>query len=302
MYPKVSIIIPNYNHQKFLFQRLESIFNQTYQDFEVILLDDCSTDDSWRILQSYANHPKVSHIERNSQNSGSPFGLWEKGFSLAKGKFIWIAESDDVAALNFLEGLVAKFVSKDIVLAHCRSNNFTEDMNHSKKNNWLDDLDKGFQDKDYVEDGQWLLKKIGIFKCPVLNVSSAIFRKDILKNIEIPKSFRYSGDWFFWAQIFMKGKIVYMADTRNYFRIHSGSATSSENSNNWIKLKEYTKVVKKTSKLVNQKLSYNVNYFWLLLYWKKAIYKQKTTGLYYSIKYLPITFLIQIYKFKFKYK
>jgi glycosyltransferase involved in cell wall biosynthesis len=296
----VSIIVPNYNHSKYLVERLESIFNQTYQDYEVILLDDCSTDESWNLLQSYANHPKVSHIERNSQNSGSPFGLWEKGFSLAMGELIWIAESDDVAALDFLEGLVAKFVSKDIVLAHCRSNDFIEDMNYSKKNNWLDDLDEGFQDKDYIEDGQWLLKKIGRFKCPVLNVSSAIFRKDILKNIEIPKSYRYSGDWLFWAQLFMNGKIVYMADTRNYFRIHSGSATSSINSNNWLKLKEYTKVASVISRSVNEKFTFDTNYNWLLLYWKKAIAKEMGSGIYYSLKYLPLSFIIQIYKVKFK--
>lgn len=298
--PTISILVPNYNHSKYLVERLESIFNQTYQDYELILLDDCSTDESWSIILTYANHPKVSYIERNSQNSGSPFGLWEKGFSLAKGELIWIAESDDVAALDFLEGLVAKFVSKDIVLAHCRSNDFIEDMNYSKKNNWLDDLDEGFQDKDYIADGKWLLKKIGRFKCPVLNVSSAIFRKDILKNIEIPKSYRYSGDWLFWAQLFMNGKIVYMSDTRNYFRIHSGSATSSINSNNWLKLKEYTKVASVISRSVNEKFTFDTNYNWLLLYWKKAIAKEMGSGIYYSLKYLPLSFIIQIYKVKFK--
>lgn len=296
----VSVIVPSYNHSLFLKNRLESIFNQTYENFEVILLDDYSTDSSWDILKSYANHPKVSHLERNNQNSGSPFGLWEKGFSLAKGEFIWIAESDDIATLDFLEGLINEFVSNEIVLAHCRSNEFTENINHSKKNNWLEDLEKGFQDKDYLKDGKWLLEKIGRFKCPVLNVSSAIFRKDILKNIEIPKSFKYSGDWFFWAQIFMKGKIVYVADTRNYFRIHSGSATSTENSNNWIKLKEYIKVASIISISVNKKFTYDANYNWLLLYWKKAIVKEKILGVYYSLRYLPLTFIIQIYKVKFK--
>ena len=52
---QISIIIPNYNHAKYLPQRLESVYNQTYQDFEVILLDDCSNDDSVTILNIFNN-------------------------------------------------------------------------------------------------------------------------------------------------------------------------------------------------------------------------------------------------------
>ena len=60
--PKVSIIVPNYNHSKFLEKRLDSIFNQTYKDFEIILLDDCSTDDSLKILNEYVTRPNVSYL------------------------------------------------------------------------------------------------------------------------------------------------------------------------------------------------------------------------------------------------
>ena len=61
MNPLVSIIIPNYNHALYLKERLDSIFNQTFQDFEVILLDDCSTDTSREVLAEYAKKDKVSH-------------------------------------------------------------------------------------------------------------------------------------------------------------------------------------------------------------------------------------------------
>ena len=71
----VSIIVPNYNHAPFLNQRLDSIFNQTFQDFEVILLDDASTDNSLSILEDYKEKfkSKVSHLIVNEKNSGSPF-------------------------------------------------------------------------------------------------------------------------------------------------------------------------------------------------------------------------------------
>ena len=99
---KVSIIVPSYNHSMFLKGRLESIYNQTFNDFEVILLDDCSADDSKSILKEYANHPKTSYCVFNDKNSGSPFKQWGKGLALAKGEFVWIAESDDVAHPAFL--------------------------------------------------------------------------------------------------------------------------------------------------------------------------------------------------------
>ena len=78
----VSIIVPNYNHAIFLHQRLDSIFNQTYQDFEVIILDDASTDNSLSILNTYKNHVKVSYFIVNTQNSGSPFNNALKGLVL----------------------------------------------------------------------------------------------------------------------------------------------------------------------------------------------------------------------------
>ena len=101
--PLVSVIIPNYNHEKFLQQRIDSVLNQTFQDFEVILLDDSSIDESLEILNKYENHPKVSHLIINKMNSCNPFKQWEKGIKLAKGDFIWIAESDDFAENCFLE-------------------------------------------------------------------------------------------------------------------------------------------------------------------------------------------------------
>jgi len=91
--PLLSIIVPNYNHAVFLPQRLDSIFNQTFQDFEVILLDDQSPDNSVEILQQYAQkyRDKVAHFITNDQNTGNPFVQWKKGIELARGEFIWIA-------------------------------------------------------------------------------------------------------------------------------------------------------------------------------------------------------------------
>ena len=90
---KVSVVIPNYNHARFLPKRVDSVLRQTFQDFDLILLDDCSTDDSRSILSKYADDPRVK-IEFNEVNSGSSFKQWNKGVGLARGEYVWIAESD----------------------------------------------------------------------------------------------------------------------------------------------------------------------------------------------------------------
>src|ERR1039457_6122850 len=136
--PKVSIVVPNYNHARYLRRRVESVLRQTFQDFEVILLDDCSPDDSRSILQEYADDPRI-RIEFNEVNSGSPFKQWNKGVRLAQGSYVWIAESDDYADERLLERLVAVLEKEpEAAFAYCRS--------------WLvsaDDRLDGFSDVSY---------------------------------------------------------------------------------------------------------------------------------------------------------
>ena len=124
--PKVSVIVPNFNHARFLRKRIDSVLRQTYQDFELILLDDCSTDESRSILSDYAGDPRV-RIDFNEKNSGSTFKQWNKGVRLARGEYVWIAESDDYAGERLLEKLVAILATEPTVtLAYCRSNRILE--------------------------------------------------------------------------------------------------------------------------------------------------------------------------------
>ena len=152
--PLVSVIVPNYNHAPYLRQRLDSIFNQTFQDFEVIILDDCSTDNSKEIIEEYRNRPQVSHVVYNETNSGSPFKQWAKGFDLAQGEYIWIAESDDWAELNFLEETVQRIKKNDVNLVFTNSFIVTPEKQT---------IDINIQE-DRVFNGRWLLRKKMIFQ------------------------------------------------------------------------------------------------------------------------------------------
>lgn len=224
---RISIIVPNYNHRKFLPERLDSIFNQTFQDFELILLDDCSTDGSWEYLKQFENHPKVSHCIKNESNSGSPFKQWKKGLDLAKYEWIWIAESDDYCELNFLEKLVFEF-EPSTYLTFSLSYIIDEDNTILRKYlNWdeTDFENFGILSNDFFFEGKLFLKEFEIFRNVIPNASAVVFRKPKEFPIEVLE-FKYSGDWYFWIYLLNQGKVRFTTDTHNFSRYHVKTTTS----------------------------------------------------------------------------
>ena len=216
--PLVSIIVPNYNHAPYLRQRLDSIFNQTFQDFEVIILDDCSTDNSKEIIEEYRNRPQVSHVVYNETNSGSPFKQWAKGFDLATGEYIWIAESDDWAELNFLEVLTS-ILNKDssLVFAFCESYWEYPQITVSGK----------ALKKSSIYNGIDYIKKKQIYYNSIVNASSVVFRKHVLANTANDyQFFKGSGDYLFWSFLCEQGNIYYTTNILNHFRRPPANTTS----------------------------------------------------------------------------
>ena len=220
-HPLVSVIVPNYNHALYLRQRLDSIFNQTYQDFEVIILDDCSTDNSKEIIEEYRNRPQISHIVYNGTNSGSPFKQWAKGFDLARGEYIWIAESDDWADKDFLAALTPIFVEQeDVVLAFCAINIVYENAPSQKWKQYI---------SDRIINGKAFLRQKMSCCNAVYNASCAIFRKEILSKVTSKyQEFKGCGDWLFWMEISMYGNVYYSSKALDYFR-QLGNNTTRKN-------------------------------------------------------------------------
>lgn len=212
--PKVSIIIPNYNHSAYLTERIDSVLNQTYQDFEVLILDDCSTDSSKSVIDSYKRHPKVSHVIYNEVNSGSTFRQWEKGIGLARGEYIWFAESDDWCEDNMLEHLVEGIESDpDCCISYCQSYcvEGVNKLRFTSDHRYLSELMHG---ADYIH--EYLILRVGIF-----NASMAIWRKSCYVKISKDHlSYKLCGDWRFWLEIANCGKVHISGRVLNYFRKH----------------------------------------------------------------------------------
>ena len=231
MKPLISIIIPNYNHSKYLEQRLESVFNQTYSNFEVILLDDCSTDASREILSRFIKNAKVTHCVFNTKNTGNTFKQWAKGIALAKGDFIWIAESDDFAAPTFIERMIQPLIEdEEVVLSYCQSNRVNE--LGVITGNWkshTDNLSIDFFQNDFVINGNQFIENYLIYKNVIPNASALLIRKstiEALGGFEIPNELRYCGDWLLYFKLALHHKVGFVADSLNNFRYHSESVIS----------------------------------------------------------------------------
>jgi len=229
--PLVTIIVPCFNHGKYLRQRLDSIYQQTYTNYEVILLDDHSSDESAQILNEFAsNHSLNTYLEVNSINSGSPFKQWSKGLQKAKGELIWIAESDDFCDHNFLLELVPAFVNEAVMLAFGQIR-FTNDEGNKdvwSMEQYLPEFRPRTWRSPFTVSAHKLVQKGWSHKNIIPNVSAALFRRhhqlDLLSSGEW-LHMRVCGDWLFYLTIARGGLVHYTPKTTDYYRQHLSNSS-----------------------------------------------------------------------------
>jgi glycosyltransferase involved in cell wall biosynthesis len=223
----VSIIVPNFNHATFLEKRLKSIFDQDFLDFELIILDDASIDNSDVVIKTLIQDKLNITYIKNTINSGSTFRQWNKGISIAKGKYIWIAESDDYSENNFLSTLTPYLEENfNVSLVYCQSNLVSERSITSNILNWTDDLSKDLWLNDFFLQGKDAVVKYWIHKNILINASSAVFRKDVyLKYATGNYNFKLCGDWYSWINLMREHNLVFCSKSLNYYRRHENTVT-----------------------------------------------------------------------------
>jgi len=293
--PKVSIIVPNYNHEAFLRRRLNSVFHQTYRDFEVILLDDSSTDGSVEILKEFEDHEQVTALHLNSKNSGSPFSQWDKGISMAEGKYIWIAESDDWAEKEFLQKCVDE-LEKGADLVYCRSEKMDENDNKINDEFWADSLDSQRWRNDYTNDGQSEICNYLAYRNTIPNASSCVFKAEgVTFTKKILKS-RYTGDWLFWVNYLDGKKLAFLGETLSYHRYHSGTTRAQKNiKQRTRRLKERLRAIHVARKICGSgriKFSEVQKYKYLIRFISDI---KKDSGIHKLLRDVPVELLFYVY-------
>ena len=233
--PKVSVVVPNYNYAKHLPQRLSTILNQSMPVWEIIFLDDCSSDDSVAVAREFfRNCPIRYRIIENAENSGSVFAQWKKGVELAEGDVVWIAEADDWAAHNFVEVAVKAFEDEDVVVSYTQSQQAGEagEVLCPHYLDYVADIDPERWRRLFVTAGEEELIRGLSVKNTLPNVSGVLFRRDAIARVlderidEILK-YRVAGDWCVYAFLAMAGKFAFDPHPLNYHRRHTTSVTIS---------------------------------------------------------------------------
>jgi glycosyltransferase involved in cell wall biosynthesis/SAM-dependent methyltransferase len=224
--PLVSIILPNYNHAKFLPERLASIAGQTYRNIEIILLDDRSSDSSLELLHDFVAKDPRARLVANTVNSGSTFKQWRKGLAEAKGKYVWIAESDDSAHPEMLETLVSRLErNPDAMLAACcpRMTDL-EGKDLGTPKDWFSDIGGARWENDFSSPGPQEIADVMSRKNAILNASGVVFRNgpDLVDMVD--DSMRLCADWLFWVRLLARGDFEYIARPLNYWRLASSNA------------------------------------------------------------------------------
>lgn len=218
--PRVSVIVPNYNHEQFLKLRIDSILNQTYQDFEIIILDDCSTDGSRDVIEQYRTHPKVSRVVYNGQNSGSTFKQWQIGISLAVGDWLWIAESDDHAKPDFLKSLL-KLTEQYNNVGIAFSNSYKIDHDEQKE-----ELQE-YMTSSFTDGVTEVRERLCHYNI-ITNASSCIIKRDTAVNaVKDLEKYKACGDWIFYTRILQHTNLAYSPLKLNYYRWHQNSVSYS---------------------------------------------------------------------------
>jgi glycosyltransferase involved in cell wall biosynthesis len=310
-FPKVSVIIPNYNHSQFLEQRIDSVLYQTYQNIEIIILDDASLDNSRNIIEKYRGNNNISLIEFNSINSGSTFRQWEKGIKLAKGEFVWIAESDDYSDNLFLQKIVEKMqLDSEIGLA-CSASTLVDDVGKFIYN----DIRNISYDNQgwYVSSGFEECKNHLLFNNTVVNASSAVFVRKLYFSVDSSfQLYKLAGDWQFWFDVSLNStKIAYYSEPLNYFRQSSNSVSrGSSNSFKYFvleRLRVAIYIISKMNSFISLKSKFKIlQDFYLFLIpryvnqkFEKLSYKdiKKIIQLSFNISYFsPIVFFLVFFK------
>jgi glycosyltransferase involved in cell wall biosynthesis len=196
---------------------MHSVLNQSYQDIEVIVLDDCSTDDSREVIELYRSDPRVRRIIFNKENSGRVFDQWHKAIQETSGEYIWIAESDDWCEESFLATVIEGMQEyPNCVLGYCQSYCMLDE----NRIDWQSAerlLKQRLPGKQFVHDK--MLPTNSLF-----NASMAVWRRSSYQAIGTDyRSFNYCGDWLFWVLIAQLGDVFISGKALNYFRREAGN-------------------------------------------------------------------------------
>ena len=206
----VSVIMASYNHEKFISDAIESVLNQTYKDFELIIIDDYSNDNSREIINKYEkkdNRIKVIFHEKNKGLSRTR----NDGFDIAEGKYIAFIDSDDVWVSHKLEVQVPILEQNENLIVWSEGDVIDEKSRY---------LERKVTDSHTKKSGNLFYELLNTNKI-IIFVSSLIFNKNHLRNIRFNEKLKYDNDCQFYVELARRFNFFFIKESLAKYRIHS---------------------------------------------------------------------------------
>ena len=207
--PIISVILPVYNAEKYIEEAINSILAQTYQNFELIVINDGSTDKSLNVINQYEDNNKVSIVTQN--NNGLIFTL-NKGIDLAKGQYIARMDADDIAHPERFEKQLSLFESNpNLGVCSASTENFGAETNITIRS----------ADND-------MLKATLLFWPPFSHPAAMIKRSVLVDNsIYYREEFKHCEDFDLWSQLALYCQFSNVTEVMLKYRVHPDQVTNS---------------------------------------------------------------------------
>ena len=281
MQPKVSVVMSVYNGSCYLRESVDSILNQTFTDFEFIIIDDGSTDNTWEILTKYAEGDRRIKLYKNEENIGLTKSL-NKGLKLAAGEYLARQDADDISLPTRFEKQVS-FLQEhpEIVLASC-------DIELINAEGLTTDRYQRHCEPDLVA---WYL----LFYNRLGGHSQVMFRRSPVLNIGgYCETYRYSQDYELWCRLTEIGEIAIIPEVLLKQRFHNQriSKVNGAEQENFV----FSRIKQNIQKLIGEEISLEeakvLQGFWLGHWWSRCFPDSHKVGKIHSrIKQIEQKFL-----------
>lgn len=206
----VSVLMPAYNAEKYIAQAIDSVLGQTFDDFEFIIINDCSTDCTEEIILSY-NDPRIVYV-RNEENLGVAATL-NKGLAIAKGEYIARMDADDISLPErFAKQVTYLEANEDIVVLGTNVESFNE----------LGTISTGWSATEPEQ-----MKVDLLFSCGLAH-PSVMMRTEVIRELGgYDEAFNGLEDYELWCRVLEKHKITTLPDILLRYRIHGSQVTQN---------------------------------------------------------------------------
>lgn len=309
MAPKISIVFTSYNHKEFIEEALVSLINQTFKDFELIIIDDCSTDGSQDLLKRFEDDPRVK-LFLLEKNTGSYVYSSNLGASKATADYIIFAQCDDFAEATQLEKLY-KAMQNNQQVGVVFSSSTMIDQNGKVLGFDFDVRENKFKrncNSDTII-SKPLINEYFLYACVIPNLSAALLKRSLFEKLKgLSSNYLVLADWDFWLKMSLECEFYFLRESLNNFRQHDNTIRKS------IKLKRQINEVFmmyytffKHSKIgFRNRLhcEFTMANIWLSYFWSgkvawiKSLFPLQMTAFRYSF-YFPFIFLLTTIAYPF---